>query len=315
MRTFLNAAVLLCALAVLAMHSADICAEPMDWKNGWNTWKTSHKGDWVEYGSEFFSTRYEVTGVDAGPKISYIFKNFDASGKEISSKQYTNKDWSSIKLNGKLPYKLEVTWTTSQFTLGGTKLECDVASWVSGQTAQSVWYSKDVPCGGVVRQTTNGRDIVWLTGFESKRPDAEAKSSAVPAKLPRFYQTVGNSAVYRISSGDTTAWQLHTVKSIAADHAVYTTVDCDKDGKPLEGKEPAEHKLLESAWKKDHSEAAQIVAELEVAAGTYKDCSVFRYKSGETDVESFVGGGLILKSVRTTGETSVVMELAKVETK
>jgi hypothetical protein len=328
MRTILNAAMLLCALGALLMHAPVANAEPKDWENGKNTWQSTHKGDWVTYSiGGSISTRYEVTGVDPGPKITYKFENFDSNGNTLLSKQYT-KDWKVIKLNGRLPHKLEVKWDKAEYEVGGVTVECDTASWEQTDagilTTQSVWYSKDVACGGVVKQTTNGKDMVWLTGFKSKESaldtgkagagDKADTPDAGKATLPKFFRTVGNTARYKAGIGSVITWQQHTVKEVKDNKATYTVQFCSESGSALPGRAPREMTITAEEWGKDREKPAETGVKLKAGDEEYT-CDVYKYTKDTTEVQEWVSDGTLIKRVETTGDTTKTLELAKLEMK
>jgi hypothetical protein len=265
-----------------------------------------------------------VTGVDPGPKITYKFENLDSAGNTTLSKQYT-KDWKDIKLNGKLPYKLEVKWDTAEYEVGGVTVDCDTASWVqSDGTTQAVWYSKDVACGGVVKQTTNGKDMVWLTGFKSKdsgldtgkagageRPDTP---DAAKASLPKFFRTVGNTARYKAGIGSVVTWQQHTVKEVKDDKATYTVQFCSESGSALPGRAPREMTITGEEWGKDREKPAETGVKLKAGDEEYT-CDVYKYTRDTTEVQEWVSDGALIKRVETTGDTTKTLELVKLEMK
>ena len=324
MRIMLRASALVCVLMLLAWQQTPVQAEPKDgdFASGWNTWKTSAKGDWVEYSiGGNVGIRNEVTEAKDG-KISYLKKTLDAEGKETSSKELKNKAWNSIRLQGSLPYKKEhlVEWKKETLELSGTKLECDVAEWALGGVLTQIFYCKDVPCGGIVKTTSGGADSVWLTSFHTEAAGAVESADtgeANKSEMPKFYATVGNVAVLKISgTGRDDSYQRREVTSAAKVTAQYTIVACDESGEIDPKAKSIDREQTKSDWDETYGKPTESGVTIKVAAGEFK-CDVYKTtdeKAGKETTE-WISEGAPVKKLIKTKTTETVLELVKIEWK
>lgn len=324
MHNLLRVSTLLCVIALLAWQQTPVSADAKEgeWAKGWNTWKSANKGDWAEYSiGGMAKIRQEVIKAEGG-EITYEHSTFDAKGTETSKKELT-KDWASIKLQGKLPYKKEniVVWKEATLVLEGVTLECDLAEWVLGGTQTQIYFCKAVPCGGIVKTTTGGTDSVWLTGFHTEKSGeiktGDGTAEATKSELPRFWATTGNMAVLKISgTGRDDAYQRREIVSVAETSSKYSIVACDKDGAIDEKATPVEREQTKEAWDTDYGKPSETGVTLKVAAGEFK-CDVFKVtdeKSGKVTTE-WISEGAPVKKVIKTKTSETVLELAKIEWK
>ena len=325
MQHFIRATALIFVVALFAMHNTTVHAEAEegDWAGGWNTWKDAKVGDWIEYSiTGVAGTRQEVIKV-SGDNITYVHKTFDKKGKETSSNERT-RTWKKIKVQGKLPYgDIDVVWKTSTLQFGDEKIECDVASWTidggSEMTSQEIYFSKQVPCGGVVKTTTNGKDMVWMTGYGKE--GAEVKGAAgeetAPAKskLPRFYAAVDNSAVVKISgTGRDASYQLRTVIKVEEEMTTWTVVACDKEGTPDANSAAKEILQTKEGWDKDYGSPSETGVTLKVEAGEFK-CDVFKSESSGRETTEWISEGVSVKKVIKSKGKETTIELVSVRMK
>ncbi|MCB9932765.1 MAG: hypothetical protein H6841_05005 [Planctomycetes bacterium] len=314
-----RAATLCFVLALLAWQQAPVQAEPKegDWKSGWNTWATVKKGDWAEYAMEGgIKVRYEAVKVD-GKKVTYKHATY-AKGELTSEKELT-KSWESIKLQSKLPYGKDVViaWSVQDLELSGVPLKCDVAEWTIGEASSAIYFCKDVPCGGVVKTVTNGRDIVWLCGF-FKEGGTEVKADPVKevvSQMPRFYANSGNYLVVKLSgTGRDETYQRRTVSDAAETSAKLTVVVCDKEGTPDAKAKSSESELTKEAWDKDYGKPSEKGVKLTVGAGEYV-CDVYKTNADGREVTEWVSDGAMLKKVIKTKTGETVLEAIQLEMK
>ena len=295
-------------VALLAHTSGSAQAKEGDWASGWNTWKDSEKGDWVEYSMELGNkVRFEVTGTGDG-KVSYKHIIYDAKGVEVSNKQISDKDWKSIRLQSSLPRgNTVVTWSKSEVAMGTLKFECDVASWSMGGTSTSVYYSKSIPCGGIVKTQTNAKDVVWLSAFNSKKL-GEAKGDApkkVESKLPKFWASEGNYVVLKVSlPGKPETYQRREVTSVAEESSKWTVAMCEADG-TAKGS-PKEMEQTKADWDTKYATPKEKgkkvkVGEIEV------ECDVFETVSGSRTTTEWVHQGAVVKTVVKDGDKETVL--------
>jgi hypothetical protein len=322
MQYLIRATAIVLVAALFAIHSATVHAAPKegDWKGGWNTWKTAKEGDWIEYTiGGFAGVRQEVTKV-SGDKVTYSHKTLDKDGNETSVKEYT-KAWNAIKLQGRLPYgkEDEVEWTEEEVELGGKTLKCDVASWTAGsgkETARGqIFFCKDVPCGGIVKTVTNGKDSVWIKSFgkageeaanngEEKDPEPEIES-----KLPRFYAAVGNKAVIKISApGRDDSWQLRTIVKVEETVTTWSVVACDKDGNPDGRATPRELEQTKKDWDATYGSPREKDVKLKVEAGELV-CEVHVQTEGDKETTDWISEGLPVKRVIKVKGRDTTLEL------
>ncbi|MCA8915868.1 MAG: hypothetical protein KDB90_10695 [Planctomycetes bacterium] len=311
----------LCAvLALMAWQQAPVQAEAKegDWAGGWNTWEDAEKGDWAEYSlGGGITFKDEVTRVNAG-KITYTHTLF-ANGKQTGQQEKT-RDWMSIKIQVRMPYgkEKEVEWTEETLTLGEVELSCDKAKWTIGQATTEAYFCKDVPCGGVVKQVTNGKDIVWLTGFHSdKKGDGKTDKpdpvETVKSEMPRFYAAADNYVVLKITvPGRDQSYQLRKVGTVDVKSATWSAVACDEAGVPNEGAKSIDKTTDKEGWDKEYGKPSKTGVKLTVAAGEYV-CDVYESKDEKagTETSEWISEGALIKLVKKTKSGETVLEATK----
>ncbi|MCZ7605001.1 MAG: hypothetical protein M5U25_02800 [Planctomycetota bacterium] len=315
-----RAAALCFVLALLAWHQAPVSAEAKEgeWAKGWNTWATAQKGDWAEYSMEGGNkVRWDVVKVD-GKNVTYKRSTF--AKDQLTSEQELTKAWNSIKLQSKLPYGKDATntkWSQQDLVLSGVTLKCDVADWAIGEAASSIYFCKDVPCGGVVKTTTNGKDVVWLSAFQ-KAGAGEVKSDPQPevkSQMPRFYAAADNHMVLKISgTGRDTKYQRRTVTSAGETSAKVSIVACDETGTPDAKAVASESELTKESWDKDYGKPAETGVKLKTEAGEFT-CDVYKTSDKGKEVTEWISEGAMVKKLIKTGSSETVLEAVKLEMK
>ena len=318
MQYFIRATALLFVVALFAIHDTTVHAAPEegDWASGWNTWKTAAEGDWIQYSiSGIVGSRQEVTKV-AGDNVTYTHKTLDKDGNVTSSNEFTRR-WDKIKVQSKLPYgdDMLVTWTEVEVEIGGKKVTCDVASWNQGKGADAaateVYYSKDVPCGGIVKTVTNGNAIAWVTAFKKAGGDAikEGPKEEVKSELPRFFATVDNKAVVKVSAaGRDDSYQLRTVTSVAETSSKWTVIACDKEGTPDSKGRLLDFEQTKEAWDEDYGKPAETGVTVKVEAGEFV-CDLFKSSASGREISEWISEGLSVKKVIKAGGKETTIEL------
>lgn len=137
-------------------------AQAVDFAKGANTWAASKTGDWVEYRLSTGQTvRYEVISVaEAGVTYARVTRGTD--GTEIARNE-TTRAANACPMQGKPG--AGARWETQPYAMAGQSLACLVASWVVDGSNGAIWYHAEVPCGGIVKTTTDNTDSVWLTAY------------------------------------------------------------------------------------------------------------------------------------------------------
>lgn len=328
MRKLLGAVAVL--LALLAWH-APAAAEPVkgDFKTKWNTWQTSQKGDWVEMEiGEGVKKRWDVLETSNDGKVKYR-QTTTVKGQEPVVAEVGPKHWTQLRLT--MPVEngsTKVEWSEAECELAGVKLKCVIASATSGGGAgkkegavSEYWYCAEVPCGGLIKQTTNGVVATAVTAFHSaakaaggdtgeKKPDAEPAAST----LPRFFKTVGNYAVYKASINGAVTYQRREVIATEAATAKYTTVTCDETGKPIEGAKAVEAQETAESPAKNFGEVAEKDVKIKVAAGEFT-CEKRYIERGVDKSTAHVSEGVLVKLERSTAKGGATLELVKLEWK
>lgn len=150
-------------LAVLA--AVNTYAQPA-FKDGGHTWGATKVGDYVQYQlAAGLTVTYEVKGIAEDGTLTIEIANFSAEGAELSRRSIERKP-----ADAPMPVKppsggVAAAWTTAEFPMADVKLACDVATVAGAESRTETWYSSQVPCGGVVKAATDGKDTVWLAGF------------------------------------------------------------------------------------------------------------------------------------------------------
>lgn len=315
-----RAAALCLLLALLAWQQSPVSAEAKEgeWAKGWNTWATAQKGDWAEYSMDGgIKVRWEVLKVD-GKNITY--KRSTYAKDKLTSEQEQTKAWNAIKLQSRLPYGKDATntkWSEQTMTLSGVELKCDVADWAIGESASAVYFCKDVPCGGVVKTTTNGKDSVWLSAFQ-KAGAGEVKSDPVPeveSQMPRFYAATGNHIIIKISgTGRDVKFQRRTVTSTAETSAKVSVVACDETGTPDAKAVAGESEITKESWDKDYGKPSEAGVKLKTEAGEFT-CDVYKTSDKGKETTEWISEGAMVKKLIKTGSSETVLEAVKLEMK
>jgi hypothetical protein len=230
--------------------------------------------------------------------------------------------WSKIKMTFKMPYNVKVEWSEEELDLSGTKLKCDVAKYKSGEAASTIYYCKDVPCGGFVKANLNGKDTWWLSAFHTevvgdvkqdppkKEPQAETKS-----ELPRFYAAVDNSAVIKVSgTGRDATYQVRKITAVTETTTKYTKILCDAEGVPLPEAKAVDAEQTKADWDKLYGKPSQTAVKLIVGAGEFV-CDVFKTSEGGKETTEWISEGAPIKKIIKSGETETVMEAIKITMK
>lgn len=233
------------ALCGVVAHAAD----SKEFKDGWNTWAESKKGDYVEYSySSGISKRYEVTAVNGDEvTVKIVLTSIDALGRPaepIEYKPITSK-WNKIELVGGWVAK-GATWDTKRVRASSGEINCDVASWRFDGTNFGLTYSKSIPCGGVVSASTNGKETIWLStwGRDGKeagriekggnRPVAPEVGMAVTVDPFARWKAKGNYWTTKITATKPVAsvsFTKYEVTDFKDDTATYSLIMLDKDMK------------------------------------------------------------------------------------
>ncbi|MCC6466080.1 MAG: hypothetical protein IT463_12140 [Planctomycetes bacterium] len=319
MRNSLSAAAVL--LALLAWH-APASAEPVkgDFKTSWNTWQTSQKGDWVEMDVGGIIKKVEVLETGNDGKVKYR-ETITAPGQAPVPREYT-RHWSQIRFqvppeNG----STKVTWEEAECELAGTKLKCIIATATTGTEADGVtagyWYSADVPCGGLIKTTTNGEVAVAVTAFHTAARTAggeEKKAEPAAAKLSLFFGTVGNFAVYKVTIGDKVSHQRREVIAVENGKARHSAVACDETGKPVDDAKATEAEETETSATTNYGEITDKAAKVKVTAGEFTCEKRTLEKNGDT-ITAWLYEGMLVRLERTTKAGSATLELVKFQLK
>jgi len=319
MHKFLGAAALL--LMLLATHSVSAPFavaqddERPDWGGGYNTWRESSPGDWVRYalGSRA-GARFEAVEL-LEHQVKYRHTNYRGTGdskEDVTSDREFTRNYDRAPRPASLPYGINVEWRRETFRLGELRIPCDVASWVNSDGADGeLWFSRHVPCGGVVQMIAAGEVSVRLIAmhsesFGSGEGKGEADTVELP-DLPEFFLSVGNYAVLKISmAGQPDRYQRREVTAISADGATVTASLANSEGVALPNM-PA-NSLVQSAedWKKNYGEPKAKDVELEVPAGKFT-CDHIEHADGE----EWVYNGATVKRVVRRGGIETTLTLVK----
>lgn len=294
------------AFMLLALVAMLAPVEGQEAKEGdfpkWNTWKTSAKGDWVEYTLSLGpKVRFEVLDAPSGGKIKYKHQMFDGAGKETSSKEL-EKDWNGIRLQATPSPRAEVTWREAELDICGQKLKCKVAAWKVEKIVDEVWYSVDVPCGGVVKQTSSGKDTVTMTGFHTKKlagtgtaeKTPEDEKPAASGGLPRFFAKVGNVAVFKVTAANGTTYLRREVTAVEGETATVQQAPCDAKGVVAADAKTMESKQTKTKWDEDFVEAVEKDVMIKVAAGEFV-CQKYVKESTSMTTTTWISDGVVVK--------------------
>lgn len=306
------------ALALVAMVGVN-AQKAGDWAGGWNTWEAAEKGDWVEYSMESGNkVRYEITGAGDG-KVSYKHIIFNDKGEQASEKELKDRDWKRAPLQARMPQGGTVAnWTTAELTMGEVKLACDVASWTISGTSTTVYFSKSIPCGGIVKVQTNNKDIVWLSSFFSKELGA-AKSDKTPqkvqSKLPKFFASEGNFMVLKVTSGSNPeSFQRREITSVAEEASKWSVMICEADGTPKGGVQPREFEQTKADWDAKYATPREKGKKIKVGE-VELECNVYETVAGKRTTTEWVHEGAIVKTVVKDGDKETVLQAIMIEIK
>ncbi|MBE7492851.1 MAG: hypothetical protein HS108_14005 [Planctomycetes bacterium] len=317
----IRASGVLAALPLLLLAlSAVVCAQEP--KEGdfpkWNTWKVAAKGDWVEYTLSLGpKVRFEVLEEPKNGKVKYSRKMFDADGKETGTAEQ-ELAWNQIRLQATPSPRAEVTWRDDTTELCGHKLKCRVASWRVDKIVDEIWYCVDVPCGGVVKQTSSGADTVVLTGVNSKKLSGTGAAPKQTVNLPKFLAKVGNSAIYKITGAAGTQWQKREVAAIQGENVTLEQTPCDAEGVVAADAKVSTLQVNGTRWIEDQGEEKGRDIKLTVPAGEYV-CTMHVKEGTNMTTTAWVSDGVLIKLhvKRDQGGKTVetTMELAKLSLK
>lgn len=325
MRKISGAALMIAVMSLLALNagsaSADDEKKPArpDWGN-WSTWHEAKKGEWVQYVvGPGVQVRYEVNSFEGGI-VNYQHISF-LNGEETGNRE---RKLAPARCPLAKPSRVDpVKWTTGTVKIGDVEINCDIASWTSGRSVQEIWYSKDVPCGGVVRQTFDGKANVWLVGFHSEAtgevkgdstsdPNESATETQPGSSLPAFFQHVDNSMLLRISVGDQAPrWQIRRVTAVEETSSRVSAVFCMEDGSEIPGMRANEIEQKQEDWEKEYGKPTKQGEKVKVPAGEFV-CDYFERPQSAGEMQVWLTPqGVLVKQVITRGESKTIIELVK----
>lgn len=158
------------------------------------TWAQAKAGDWVEYAmADGPGLRLEVVEVKEG-QVTYRHIIPRAGGEPLV-RVHTRKPEEIRPVFSAAP-GAAITRREASIEIAGQSLNCEVLSWTAGggnETSKGeVWTSAQVPCGGLVKQVTDGKDTMWLTGFgrdsaKPEKPEPELRPDHPPKLVTREY--------------------------------------------------------------------------------------------------------------------------------
>lgn len=294
MRWFVGATLgVLLALPALAAEAAE-----GDFKDGWTTWRKAECGVWAEYRLEGGGTRrLEVLGTSKRGGAQYRETTTVADKEPAVHEPIIS--CADLRLPGQAA-EAKAAWSEGVVEAAGKALTCAIATVtatvVKGDAAIQVkseyWYCPEVPCGGLVRVLVDGKATQTLASFGG--PSAAAPSDA--ARLPRFFRTEGNFAVYKTQSGKDARYERWQVTALRSGGARYTVAACDAAGVA------AEDALV---WTREFRDAADFGTveeqnvEVVVAASKFS-CEKRRLKKSGEQHDAWITDGLVVKRTRLT---------------
>ncbi|MCA8947028.1 MAG: hypothetical protein KDB29_12425, partial [Planctomycetes bacterium] len=164
----LQAVVVLSLIALTSFNGvAQDVPEPagVDFKAGGNTWADSKVGDFVEYTlGPGPRVKFSVTAVSETGDITFDHIIFNDKGEEVANNSRTRAP-AKAPMQGRVPDSIPVTWGAAEYSVGDITLSCTTATWAKEGSTGAIWFCKDLPCGGIVKTSTDGEDSVWLTSF------------------------------------------------------------------------------------------------------------------------------------------------------
>jgi len=323
MRYLIGVAGALCLFAFVSGHSAHVLDEAKEGDfPAWNTWKLACKGDWIHYDiGGMAGSKYEILDVADG-KVSYVRISYDSKGKE-TNRHPLNLAWDRIRLPTAMPKAYKVEWRDDSDKVCGIDVKCRVARYTTksdtgGEQLNELWYSADLPCGGMVKTIIAGSQTLTVNGFafngKSNRGE-DGKPLTVADPMPRFYAKAGNESVYKISRNDKhLMYQRRTVSSTDADIAKYEVTACDAEGNVAENATKRQLEQARRTWHADYKDPVEKDVKLKVQAGEFT-CNVYKADDLGAEVRTWISDGVIVKTVRTKDGEATVMELVKLTLK
>ncbi len=156
----------LCIAAMLVNPTLAQDAPGGAFKDGWNTWSETKVGDYVQYRlAAGLTVTYELKAIAADGTLTIEIANFSAEGGELSRREI-QRSADKAPVQAKAPgAEIATLWGTAEYEMADIKLPCDTVTWTGDKVTGSTWFSRSVPCGGVVKSGTDGADTVWLVGF------------------------------------------------------------------------------------------------------------------------------------------------------
>lgn len=192
----------LCALAVaISPDLPPYLAQDAAPASAGSNWAASKPGDWVEYAmADGPGLRLEVAEVKED-LITYRHI-VPVSGGEPLVRTHSRKA-SEIRPVFQPAPGAALSRGAAVFEVGGAKLNCEATTWTAGSGQETatgaVWYCNQVPCGGLVKQVTNGKDTMWLTGF-ARGPEVQSQPQPQPQPQPKG-QDFGEAITLEVPAG------------------------------------------------------------------------------------------------------------------
>ncbi|MHC4841965.1 MAG: hypothetical protein ACYTDT_13590 [Planctomycetota bacterium] len=294
-------------------------AHAEEFKDGWNTWKDSKVGDMVVYAiGTSMSKKFEVEKVDEG-KITYKQTILDAKGKVLGKPNSLTREWKRIKMLARIPSGNGIAgeWRKETYESGEIKIECDVYKYSqkNGELNGEIWFSKSVPCGGVVQQSAGGKRSIWLTEFktENKNVAGDTTEKVVVSELPEFFAKKGNYIVVKITKpGSDTVFQKREIVAVAEKSSTLKSTDnVNKDGTEKATSKDREIEQTKAAYDKMFASPEKEDVVVKTEAGEFK-CGVYTKKYTKMTLTTWVHKGIPIKQVSSRDGKETVLEVVKV---
>ncbi|MCC6574360.1 MAG: hypothetical protein IT462_11270 [Planctomycetes bacterium] len=330
MRTYLLwAALFALVCGVLATNTVTVSAQAAakEFKDGWNTWEEAKKGDWVEYKfSAGFVKRFEVSAASGG-QLTVKSTLYPADGGKPVVQEGKPQEWKKVSMiSGKVPTDADWTAAKQKRSVGTDEVECDIVSWTVGSTSNTVYYSKSVPCGGVVCVVTSGQERIWLTKWGSSGKEAGLRK----VDLPKFYKKVGHKALYSevkkaaTRDAEPATYRVMEITKVddKEDRVVYTEAPCDKKGEGVVASKVVtvtkdSHDLTKPYSKPELDNGKPKIEKIVVGAVTYS-CKLVKSEERKATESSeylvktstwITDFGLIVRQVIDNGSETTTIEL------
>lgn len=321
-------------LLVLCIHGAAAQDKPEDFPTKWNTWKTAEKGQWVEYRLALGNIyKIEVLDVAAG-KVKYQRNDFDKAGKPVADSsgnplppRVVDKPWNQHRVTAA---SKDATWRDETLKTCGVELKCRVASWTVGKQTDEIWYSMDVPCGGIVKQTSGGKKTLWITAFKGKDKTGAATeedkagdageaatdeggketpdNGGDAAALPRFLAKAGNVAIYKVNAPTGVMYQRQEVISVEGNTAKLTVALCDEAGTVAADAKVATREQTGAKWAEEYKTPAEKGVKITVKAGEFT-CDRFQKEDKGATTTTWVSDGVVVRMTIKRDPVETSMEL------